>query len=103
MAKGVREGDRQSAEDSEKVATITNDDASKYRVEHPVSVSDTPELIGGVTITVDGVDVTDRCFSANPQLGVAMCYRHNDEGQPLMDGEQVATERLTGSVRIVQR
>jgi hypothetical protein len=44
-----------------------------------VSVDGTPEMIGRVRVTVDGVDVTDRCISADDEAGVATIFCNDTE------------------------
>ncbi len=52
-------------------------------------------------VFVDGVDVTNRCFTADEEEGKAWCYAHNDRGQPYANswGKPVE-EVLKGKVEI---
>ena len=56
------------------------------------------------TIFVDGVDVTNRCYTADEEQGKAWCFKHNKENRPFLDPDtpnKVAAEVLTGKVVII--
>lgn len=57
---------------------------------------------GNCKIFVDGVDVTDRCSTADEEQGVAFCYKINEAGQKYVDKDldQVASQALYGKVEI---
>lgn len=40
---------------------------------------------GSERVTVDGVDVTDRCQTADEELGIAYCIVLDTDGKPLID------------------
>lgn len=46
-------------------------------------------------------DVTARCITADDKHGWVLCYRHNAEGRPYLDGPYVAKELLVGDVVFV--
>lgn len=52
------------------------------------------------SILVDGVDVTLRCFTADEEKGIAICYKHNEDGEPYIDLGRMAEETLHGKVEI---
>lgn len=62
----------------------------------------------GITLRVhfNGVDVTDRCFEADDQLGYVGLYKHRD-GRPYVeftaDGARTAREVRHGSVEFVRQ
>lgn len=51
-------------------------------------------------VTVNGLDVTTRCYAADDVHGFADCYAMNEQGHCYIDGDDVARERLTGAVVI---
>ena len=59
---------------------------------------------GRTTITVDGVDVTKRCYTADEGLGVAYCFDLNDKGDIFMDPftDDVARTEVHGLVKITR-
>ncbi len=59
-----------------------------------------PAVVGTCSILVDGKDVTSRCFTADDEKGIAMCYKHNSEGKPYIDNEKIAEEILYGEIEI---
>ena len=53
-------------------------------------------------ILLDGIDITDKCFTADEEKGLAYCYMHNDDGRPYLDKfGNLATEAFSGEVRII--
>ncbi len=54
------------------------------------------------TVTVDGVDVTGRCHTADEEKGFAMCFKEDLFGEKYYDPDedQVAEETLKGKVVI---
>ena len=56
----------------------------------------------GCIIFVDGVDVTNRCFTADEEKGMVWCFKHNELGRSFLDNSNnPAEEVLTGEVVIV--
>jgi hypothetical protein len=55
-----------------------------------------------IRCTVNGDDVTARCYEADTRDGWARCFRHNAEGTPfIMPGtDRIAREELRGRVRV---
>lgn len=55
-----------------------------------------------VTVLVDGIDVTKRCYKADSVRGLAWCYRKNDRGLSYVDPDtgRPAVEVLRGLVSI---
>ncbi len=56
-----------------------------------------------VSVTVDGVTVTSRCYTADEELGKAWCFKHNDKDRPYFDPDIpscLLTEVLKGKVVI---
>ena len=52
------------------------------------------------SIIVDGVDVTLRCFTADEEKGIALCYKHDEDGKLYVDSGMMAEEILHGKVEI---
>lgn len=52
---------------------------------------------------VDGVEVTDRCYTADEEEGKAWCFKHNEMGQVFMDSAtgEIVKEILVGDVVIM--
>ena len=52
---------------------------------------------------VDGIEVTDRCVTADEEEGKAWCFKHNEEGRAFVDDAtgNPAEEILTGDVVIM--
>ena len=56
----------------------------------------------GCIVFVDGVDVTNRCFTADEEKGMAWCLKHNELGRCFCDSSNnIVEEVLTGKVVIV--
>lgn len=58
----------------------------------------------GCSVFVDGVEVTNRCFTADEEQGMAWCFKHNEFGNSFPDPDNSnnpAEEVLTGKVIIV--
>jgi len=60
-------------------------------------------LIGHVTVTLDGVDVSNQCTRANEETGDVVLYRLNENGHKYVEGEDPAMEMKTGAVEIKLR
>jgi uncharacterized ParB-like nuclease family protein len=56
-------------------------------------------------VTVNGTDVTNRCYYADDRAGLVRCFRHNGKGQCYYDRarDEAAREVLRGRVRFVPR
>ncbi len=61
------------------------------------------EHSGKCKILINGVDITNICSTADEELGVAFCYKINDEGQKYVEEEfnEVAKEAIFGKVEII--
>lgn len=61
-----------------------------------------PFPFGKVKITLDDADVTDKCFTADEELGEVCVYKLNSEGQRYFDHEtnEIPWETLRGKVEI---
>ena len=71
------------------------------RKEDPGYVEDT---VGNCTIFVNGIDVTNRCHTADEEEGKAWCFKHNEENKKIIDpdnDDKIAEEVLTGEVVIM--
>ncbi len=53
-----------------------------------------------VVVTVDGIDVTNRCWEADDAAGYARCHALNAEGQMFVVDDAIAQETLRGVVVI---
>ena len=56
------------------------------------------------TVLVDGVDVTERCHTADDEEGKAWCFKRNADGKLFVDPadpDHAAEEVLTGRVEII--
>ncbi len=55
---------------------------------------------GFKSITVDGVEILDRCITADEEEGEALCHARNPSGQFFLNdaGDATAQERLRGDV-----
>jgi len=62
-----------------------------------------PFPFGKVKITLDDADVTDKCFTADEELGEVCVYKLNSDGQRYFDRElnEIPCETLKGDVKIV--
>ena len=62
-----------------------------------------PFPFGKVKITLDDVDVTDKCFTADEEFGEVYVYKLNSDGQRYFDREtnEIPQETLKGDVKIV--
>ena len=62
-----------------------------------------PILTLDCKVLVDGVDVTNRCYTADEEKGTAWCYKLNDEKQKFYDSvtDEAAQETLHGKVEII--
>lgn len=58
--------------------------------------------LGSCKVFVDGVDVTDNCYTADEEEGKAWCRKRNELGNTFIDPAtgEVANEVLTGRVEI---
>jgi hypothetical protein len=67
--------------------------------------SESERLARRCAASVNGIDVTDRCFEANDIEGYALCYVEDGHGRSILndDGTELVTERLTGNVRIWEK
>lgn len=54
-------------------------------------------------VLVDGVDVTNRCVSADAEAGWALCYRLNADGHKFVENDRVAIEVLEGRIEFIRR
>lgn len=62
------------------------------------------EVTRHCSIFVDGVNVTERCHTADEEEGKAWCFKCNELGQKLVDPDfpdRAAEEVLTGKVLIL--
>ena len=59
----------------------------------------------GMTVLVDGKDVSDGCIEADSVLGYALCLALDDNGKPFLDEttREPATEILSGVVQIFDK
>lgn len=55
---------------------------------------------GAVKVTVDDVDVTNRCHTADDESGEAWCWLHNENGELYLVGSELAAEVLRDHVVI---
>ena len=53
-----------------------------------------------VVVTVDGIDVTNRCFEADDAAGYARCHALNGEGETFKVDGAIVQETLRGAVVI---
>lgn len=53
-----------------------------------------------VVVTVDGIDVTNRCWEADDAAGYARCHALDAEGHTYVVGDAIAQETLRGVVVI---
>ena len=53
-----------------------------------------------VAITLNGEDVTSRCYEADDEAGYVRCFRLNDDGEKFILNGEVARETLAGEVVI---
>lgn len=78
--------------------SVRKDDSS-YNPENP--------YCGELIVTVDGVDVTRRCHTADEELRTAWCYALNAEGEKYVDlndpSPYAVQEILQGVVVITQK
>ena len=51
-------------------------------------------------VTVDGINVTNKCHTADEEKGIAWCNKLNANGQPYIENNAVAEEILHGKVKI---
>lgn len=66
-----------------------------------ISVKENPAVAERVrTVTVDGVDVTSRCFALDTEEGWADCFDRDERGNVYVgpSGDELAKARLTGAV-----
>lgn len=56
-----------------------------------------------VRIIVNGIDVTNRCYEADEVVGIAKCYKRNEDGHFYAEGYPriVAKEEFNGEVQIL--
>ncbi len=61
-----------------------------------------PFPFGKVKVTLDDADVTDKCFTADEELGEVRVYKLNDKGKPYYDfvSDDIPCETLRGKVEI---
>ena len=61
------------------------------------------ELSNRCKVLVDGVDVTNRCQTADEEEGKAWCLKHDSEGKAFTDHSigEVAKEVLSGKIEII--
>ncbi len=61
--------------------------------------------IGQCRVLLDGVDVTNNCYTADEEEGKVWCRKRNELGNCFIDPETggVASEVLTGKVKISLR
>lgn len=62
-----------------------------------------PRAIKDCKAFVDGVEVTERCHTADEEEGKVWCFKHNEIGQPFIDQAtgKTAEEILIGKVIIL--
>ncbi len=60
---------------------------------------------GFQSITVDGVEILDRCITADEDLGEALCNVRNSSGKFFLNdaGDAAAQEKLRGDVIVTLR
>lgn len=67
-----------------------------------VIVGETPDA-QSYRCFLDGQDISDRCYGADDEEGVAWCYKLDDEGHLMRDNAhpgELLTERLVGAIRL---
>ena len=52
-------------------------------------------------ITIDGEDVSNRCYEADDKIGYVLCYKRNKKGKFFMIDNTLVKERLVGKVLII--
>jgi hypothetical protein len=57
-------------------------------------------LQGHITITLNGEDVTDRCWGADTETGWAGLYQHRDGAPYIDEAGEIATEERYGRIEI---
>ena len=59
----------------------------------------------GMTVLVDGKDISDECIEADDELGYALCLAKGANGKPFVDERtrEPATEKKTGKVQIFDK
>ena len=65
-----------------------------------IDVREDHDVIGKWRASLDGVDVTDRCFRADDEAGEVWCYVHDENGQPFSYRGKAAQECRKGKVVI---
>lgn len=65
-----------------------------------LSVESHPRECRITRVTVNGHDVTSRCYAADDIHGYADCYALNAEGRKYVQDDRVVRERLIGTVVI---
>lgn len=51
-------------------------------------------------VLLDGVEVHD-CITADEEAGECLCYKDDENGKPVLDGDEIATEIRRGKVQII--
>ena len=60
-------------------------------------------ITSSCSIHLDGIDITNRVFTADEELGKVWCFKKNEEGNSFLDPNdpsRAATELLEGKVKI---
>ena|ERR1035441_9629960 len=65
-----------------------------------VDVRKHPEQVRKYRASLDGVDISHKCFYADAQRGIARCNKLNAQGRPYVENFHLATEELRGRVVI---
>ncbi len=62
-----------------------------------------PEASNVKRVTVDGVDVTNRCASVDTELGWAVCLTFDDKGNIVAPNGFIQYENVRGNIEIEWR
>lgn len=62
-----------------------------------------PRAIKDCKAFIDGVEITERCYTADEEEGKAWCFKHNELGEKFIDDAtgRAAEEILIGAVVIL--
>ena len=57
-------------------------------------------------VTLNGQDVSENCYAANDRMGIALCYKRNQEGKKYIEDREAEKQRpareiVRGKVRII--